>query len=74
MYAGGSLNGSTWEARHEIVDVKYLLHLPFAFFAAWLGGGLWWVARRLFGNEGGAFALALYVLEPAGDCGGSAAE
>ena len=64
VYAGGSLNGSTWEARHEIVDVKYLLHLPFVFFAAWLGGGLWWVTRRLFGNEGGAFALGLYVLNP----------
>ena len=64
VYAGGSLNGSTWEARHEVSDVKYLLHLPFVFFAAWLGGGLWWVARRLFGNEGGAFALGLYVLHP----------
>ena len=31
----------------------------------WLGGGLWWVARRLFGNEGGALALALYVFCPA---------
>jgi len=65
VYAGGSLNGSTWEARHEIADVKYLLHVPFVLFAAWLGGGLWWVARRLFGNEGGAFALGLYVLHPA---------
>ncbi len=64
VYAGGSLNGSTWEARHELVDVKYLLHLPFVLFAAWLGGGLWWVTRRLFGNEGGAFALGLYVLSP----------
>jgi hypothetical protein len=65
VYAGGSLNGSTWEARHELHFVKYLLRLPFVLFAIWLGGGLWWVARRLFGNEGGAFALALYVLCPA---------
>ena len=65
LYAGGSLNGSTWEARHEIGFVKYLLHLPFVFFALWLGGGLWWVARRLFGNEGGFFALALYTFCPA---------
>jgi hypothetical protein len=64
LYAGGSLNGSTWEARHELSYVKYLLRLPFVLFAIWLGGGLWWVARRLFGNEGGAFALALYVLCP----------
>src|SRR5271156_563434 len=52
LYAGGSLNGSTWEARHELASVKYLMHVPFALFAVWLGGGLWWVARRLFGNEG----------------------
>ncbi len=65
LYSGGSLNGSTWEARHEVSYVKYLMHLPFVLFALWLGGGLWWVARRLFGNEGGAFALALYVFSPA---------
>lgn len=65
LYTQGSLNGSTWEARHELGYVKYLLHLPFVFFAIWLGGGLWWVARRLFGNEGGFFALALYTFCPA---------
>jgi len=65
LYAGGSLNGTTWEARHELGLVKYLLRLPFCLFAIWLGGGLWWVARRLFGAEGGAFALALYVFCPA---------
>jgi len=65
LYANGSLNGTTWEARHEIRYVKYLLRLPFVLFAVWLGGGLWWVARRLFGDEGGAFALALYVFCPA---------
>lgn len=65
LYAGSSLNGTTWEARHELSYVKYLMRLPFVLFAIWLGGGLWWVARRLFGNEGGEFALALYVLCPA---------
>ena len=64
LYASGSLNGSTWEARHEIGSVKYLLHLPFIFFAMWLGGGLWWVTRRLFGNEGAFFALGLYCCCP----------
>jgi len=64
LYAGGSLNGSTWEARHELVSVVYLIHLPFVLFAVWLGAGLWWVARRLFGNEGGFFALGLYCLCP----------
>ena len=64
LYSGGSLNGTTWEARHELSYVKYLIRLPFVLFAVWLGGGLWWVARRLFGNEGGEFALGLYVLCP----------
>ncbi|MDR3735385.1 MAG: hypothetical protein P4L10_07600 [Acidobacteriaceae bacterium] len=57
--------GSTWESRHQLVAVKYLLHLPFIGFALWLAGGLWWVSRRLFGNEGGAVALALYTFCPA---------
>src|SRR3979490_1557486 len=37
VYASGSLNGSTWEARHELFSVKSLLPLPFIFFAMWLG-------------------------------------
>jgi len=65
LYAGGTLNGTTWEARHELGFVKYLLRIPFVLFALWLGGGLWWVAKRLFGAEGGAFALGLYVFCPA---------
>ena len=65
LYPAGSLNGSTWESRHQLAAVNYLLRLPFCFFAIWLGGGLWWVAKRLFGPEGGAFALALYVFCPA---------
>jgi len=64
VYAGSSLNGSTWEARHELGSVTLLMHLPFVLFAVWLGGGLWWVARRLFGNEGGFFALGLYCFSP----------
>ena len=63
-YAAGSLNGSTWEARHELGWVIYLLHLPFVLFAMWLGAGLWWVARRLFGNEGAFLALGLYCFCP----------
>jgi hypothetical protein len=65
QYSGTSLNGSTWEARHEISSVTWLMHLPFTLFAVWLGAGLWWVARRLFGNEGGFFALGLYCVCPA---------
>ena len=64
LYTGTSLNGSTWEARHEISDVKWLMHVPFVLFAMWLGGGLWWVSRRLFGNAGGVIALGLYCFCP----------
>ena len=65
LYANGGLSGTTWETRHQLLWVKYLLRLPFCLFAIWLGGGLWWVAKRLFGNEGGALALALYCFCPA---------
>ena len=64
LYPGDSLNGSTWESRHQLEFVVVLIHLPFVLFALWLGGGLWWVARRLFGNEGGFFALGLYCFCP----------
>ena len=64
LYPGGTLNGSTWEARHQLSSVKYLMHVPFILFAIWLGGGVWWVSRRLFGNEGGFLTLALYVFCP----------
>jgi hypothetical protein len=63
LYAG-ALSGSTWETRHQIRGVKYLMHVPFLLFSVWLGGGLWWVCRRLFGNEGGFFALGLYCFCP----------
>lgn len=65
LYTQGTLNGSPWESRHQVSSLLYLMHLPFVFFALWLGGGLWWVARRLFGNEGGFLALALYTFCPA---------
>ncbi len=67
LYAAGGLQGSVWDSRHEIslTAVKWLMHLPFVLFAVWLGGGLWWVVRRLFGNEGGFLALALYTFSPA---------
>lgn len=38
--------------------------LPMVFFGVALGGSLWYVARRLYGNAGGYVALALYCLAP----------
>jgi hypothetical protein len=65
VYASGSLNGTLWEARSELNLAPWLLRLPFVLFALWLGGGLWWVSKRLFGMLGGGLSLALYVFCPA---------
>ncbi|MEO6829842.1 MAG: hypothetical protein ABI164_08510, partial [Acidobacteriaceae bacterium] len=62
--AGQPASASPWEMHHLIRNVLLLLRLPFIFFGVWLGGGLWWVSRRLYGNEGGFIALALYCFSP----------
>jgi len=56
---------STWELRHQMTHVLLLLRLPFLACGCVLGGGLWWVTRRLYGNQGGYIALALYCFSPA---------
>jgi hypothetical protein len=55
---------STWELRHQLTHVLLLLRLPFIAAGVALGGALWWVTRRLFGNLGGYTALALYIFSP----------
>lgn len=65
IIAGESAGTSTWEMRHLVWNVLLLLRLPFILFGVWLGGAIWWVARRLYGNEGGFLALALYCFCPA---------
>ncbi|MCL2659979.1 MAG: hypothetical protein FWD64_05620, partial [Acidobacteriaceae bacterium] len=65
VYAQSSLDGSTWEARHQLSSIVWLIHMPFVLFAALLGGGLWWVTRRLFGTAGAVFAMGLYCFTPA---------
>ncbi len=61
---GQSSSVSPWEMRHLAGNVLLLLRLPFIFFGVWLGGGIWWVSRRLYGNAGGFFALTLYCFSP----------
>jgi hypothetical protein len=61
----GSAELSTWELRHQLTHVSLLLRLPFLFTGFVLGGALWWVTRRLYGNFGGYTALALYCFSPA---------
>jgi hypothetical protein len=60
---GGEL--STWELRHQLTHILLLLRLPFLFAGCLLGGCIWWVTRRLYGNLGGYTALALYCFSPA---------
>ena len=64
-YSPNPTSGSVYDLRHQIVGLQFLLRVPFALAAVLLGAGLWWVSRRLFGNYGGFFALALYCLSPA---------
>src|SRR5262245_2100536 len=47
------------------VPRPWFLRLPFIIFGLWLGAALWWVARRLFDDEGGYVALALYCTSSA---------
>jgi hypothetical protein len=55
---------STWEMRHELSYVLLLMHSGFLLTGICLGGALWWVTRRLYGNTGGFIALALYCFCP----------
>ncbi len=59
---GGEI--STWELRHQMTHILLLLRLPFLFAGCLLGGCVWWVTRRLYGNLGGYTALALYCFSP----------
>lgn len=44
---------------------RWLIRLPFLFSGLFLGASLWYVARRLYGNNGGYIALGLYCFNPA---------
>jgi hypothetical protein len=61
---GFASGANPWEMRHELSYVNLLVRLPFILIAVWLGGALWWVSRRLYGNEGGFLALAMYCFSP----------
>ncbi|MEY2414533.1 MAG: hypothetical protein QOD84_3139 [Acidobacteriaceae bacterium] len=44
--------------------VDLLARSPYLIFGLLLGGSLWYVARRLYGNAGGFIALSLYCFSP----------
>jgi hypothetical protein len=62
VQAGGEI--STWELRHQMTHILLLMRLPFLFAGCLLGGCIWWVTRRLYGDFGGYTALALYCFSP----------
>ena len=62
VQTGGEV--STWELRHQMTHILLLLRLPFLLAGCALGGCIWWVTRRLYGNLGGYTALALYCFCP----------
>jgi len=64
ILADQNADTSTWEMRHELGYVLLLLHSGFLLTGIFLGGALWWVTRRLYGNIGGFIALALYCFCP----------
>ena len=43
---------------------RWAVRGAFLFMGVMLGGSLWYVARRLYGNAGGYIALLLYVFSP----------
>ncbi len=45
-------------------ESAWLLRLPFVLLGLLRGASLWYVARRLCGNRGGYYALALYCFSP----------
>ncbi len=48
----------------QLDNLRWLIRLPFLFMGVMLGGSLWYVARRLYGNKGGYVALLLYIFSP----------
>src|SRR5208337_69555 len=62
IQTGGEIG--TWELRHQMTHILLLMRLPFLFSGCLLGGCIWWVTRRLYGNFGGYTALALFCFSP----------
>lgn len=50
-----------WQRR----QMRWIVRASFLIFGLLLGGSLWYVTRRLYGNEGGYIALSLYCFSPA---------
>jgi hypothetical protein len=58
-------NRTTSALHREVIRLRWIVRAPFVLFGLLLGGSIWYVARRLYGNAGGYIALALYGFSPA---------
>ncbi|HEX2330192.1 MAG TPA: hypothetical protein VHN74_15810 [Candidatus Angelobacter sp.] len=59
------MSGNATVTQALIIPRPWLVRLPFVAFGLWLGGAIWWVARRLFDDHGGYVALALFCTSSA---------
>jgi Dolichyl-phosphate-mannose-protein mannosyltransferase len=48
----------------RLSQYRFVIRMPFLIAGLLLGGSLWYVARRLYGNFGGYIALGLYCFSP----------
>lgn len=64
-YLTASATGLVPGRLRNLVGWTFLAAAPSLFFGMMMGGSLWYVARRLYGNAGGYIALALYCFSPA---------
>lgn len=64
LFPGQPVPSDTGDAPRLSRTAAFALRTVFVLFGLWLGGGVWWVSRRLYGNAGGTFALALYCFSP----------
>ncbi len=61
---GAVMEGARSTQAAGLDGFRWLIRLPFVLMGVMLGGSLWYVARRLYGNKGGYIALLLYVFSP----------
>jgi len=62
--AAGRASAALAAASAGVTSLAFFIRLPFLLAGLALGGCLWWVTRRLYGNPGGYIALGFYCFTP----------
>jgi hypothetical protein len=62
--ATGRASAALAAASLAVTPLAFFIRLPFLLAGLALGGCLWWVTRRLYGNPGGYIALGFYCFTP----------